>query len=123
MTVDVLRKETESIIFQGNYYKISVASNTLQNYYLKIRDNTPELVKYNIINWVKDNMKIIKTNVDGITKKEDLQNIFISSIEELSYAVEKFFDLELCNWDIIVVDDQVKVINTFTKKEDENLLD
>lgn len=122
MVVDVIKKETESIIFEGDYYRFSVATMALQKYYYKIKDATPDTVKLYIKNWVKDRMKIDANKTDGITNDEDLKEIFMNSLNELTNAVEKFMEEYVSQWDIIEPDNMVKVQKSYVYRSevDEN---
>lgn len=92
MVVDVNRKTAESFIFDGDYYSLNINVVTLQKWYLSHRTLSPEAFDQAARVFVEWKWK----------KKTDdsLPEIWKAGIDELAYAITKFCEDEVCDWDI-----------------------
>jgi len=114
MTTDVKRKITTSITFESDYYKYTVNQLTLLKWFLKIKGMDSESIEYHVRNEIKDKMKLIRENSDGIVIPKDVAELMITAYKEISTCVIKFMEEEVINWDLEEEENNLSIIKTYT---------
>jgi hypothetical protein len=118
MVVDIIRKESEKMVFDSDYYTISCSAEVLQKFAYdlsinKLGDN-PEGI---IHNWVSSNIKPKKDALKSINDDPLLDEIYSQAKEELYHAVENFIQDEVEGWEQISKSDYTSIIKTYNIRD------
>lgn len=117
MVVDVIQKETQSFIFQGDYYELKIGNKKLQKIYYDIHELDDERFLILVEDWVRQDAKPIKGNRSGIIGQPG-NEIFENSINELTKLISKFMKEEVADWKENV-DDNIQTIKSYNLKDSE----
>lgn len=107
MAGEILEKTKAVIQFEGEFYSLKVAKETLYKFYNKYRTDSPEVFHNEVKEWCADKMK---------RKTNDL-NFYYKGLKEMSTIVEKFMADKVSIWGDSSVEEGIDVLTSYTNED------